>query len=150
IQFSASYLLATSGVQDQAHAPRRNSTVKPCNAAELMAKFLRGLLEHFRLTSGQSSGLLCGFCCRSRPLDPVTSRSSSAENAQAGLSVRTAIACSVIAAGLVLWAPVSAPQAAQPIATERSATKATRSSNAQLADPKIEQRVDKLLGQMTL
>jgi beta-glucosidase len=124
--------------------------VKSCNAAELMTKFLRRLLEHFQLTSGHRSGLLCGFCLGNRPLGRVGSQKSSMEHARAVVSVRTAVACSAFAAGLVLWAPAGASQGGQPIATDRSAIRNTRSSNAQLANPKIEERVDKLLGQMTL
>ena len=72
------------------------------------------------------------------------------ENGRAGVCVRSILACSVLGAGLGALAPVCASQAALPNATPRQAAKSTRSSSAQLADPKIEQRVDKLLRQMTL
>jgi beta-glucosidase len=124
--------------------------VKPRNADDLMTKFLRCLLEHLPLTSSHCGGWKGGFDLRSRPLGRVAFSKSRIENGRAGVSVRSILACSVLGAGLVALAPVCASQAARPIATHVQAAKSTRSSNAQLADPKIEERVDKLLRQMTL
>src|SRR6202522_490337 len=125
----------------------RNSTVKPRNAEDLMTKFLRSLREHLRWTSSHCGDLKDGLIRRSRPVSRVAFSKGGIEKGRAGVAVRGILACSVLAAAL---APFWASQAAQPIAEHMQTAKSTRSSNAQLADPKIEERVDKLLRQMTL
>jgi beta-glucosidase len=121
--------------------------VKPRNADDLMTKFLRSLREHLRWTSSHCGDLKDGLIRRSRPVSRVAFSKGGIEKGRAGVAVRGILACSVLAAAL---APFCASQAAQPIAEHMQTAKSTRSSNAQLADPKIEERVDKLLRQMTL
>ena len=63
--------------------------------------------------------------------------------------LRELLFCAVVCSVAAGFEPNAAAQAAKPASTQR-AGKAAHPSNAQLADPKIEARVDRLLRQMTL